>query len=135
ADEVTDRVRDLAADVQRPHGVDLAIRIGVDTGDVIAPTEPRPGDPAVTGDARNVASRLQSAAAPGGVLVGDRTFQATRELFTFDDPTELQLKGKSSPVKAHSLIGRIEGALERGPARNLRARVVGRERELAVLGG
>ena len=135
AAEIRGRVLDLAADVQRQHGVDLAIRIGVDTGEVIAPAEVRPDLPAVTGDALNVASRLQSAAAPGGVLVGDRTFHATRELFRFDDPTELQLKGKSSPVKAHPLLGRIEGALERGPARNLRARVVGRERELAVLGG
>src|SRR5436190_2123320 len=135
AAEIRGRVLDLAADVQRQHGVDLAIRIGVDTGEVIAPAEVRPDLPAVTGDALNVASRLQSAAAPGGVLVGDRTFHATRELFRFDDPTELQLKGKSSPVKAHPLLGRIEGALARGPARNLRARVVGRERELAVLGG
>jgi class 3 adenylate cyclase len=135
AAEIVDRVRDLAAEVEKTHGVELAIRLGVDTGEVITPTETRPDLPAVTGDALNVASRLQSAAPRGGVLVGDRTYQATRELFTFGDAVELQLKGKAAPVKAHPLIGRIEGALERGPARNLRARVVGRERELAVLGG
>jgi class 3 adenylate cyclase len=135
AAEIVDRVRDLAADVRKAQGVELAIRIGVDTGEVIAPTDPRPGDPSVTGDALNVASRLQSAAPMGGALVGDRTFRATRELFAFGQSIELQLKGKAEPVTAHPLEGRIEGALERGPTRNLRARVVGRERELGVLGG
>jgi class 3 adenylate cyclase/tetratricopeptide (TPR) repeat protein len=134
AAEIVDRIRDLAAEIRTTRAVELAIRVGVDTGEVIAPFNPRPGDPAVTGDALNVASRLQSAAAPGTALVGDRTFRATRELFAFGQPVELHVKGKSQPVTAHPLEGRIEGALERGPARNLRARVVGRERELAVLG-
>jgi len=88
AAEIVDRVRDLAIDVKRANGVDLAIRVGVDTGEVVAPTEVRPGEPAVTGDALNVASRLQSAAAPGTVLVGDRTFRATRDLFRYGDGTQ-----------------------------------------------
>ena len=69
------------------------------------------------------------------MLVGDRTFQATRTLFRFGDPIELRLKGKEAAVTAHPLLGRIEGAVEAGPARNLQARVVGRDRELAILGG
>ena len=89
----------------------------------------------VTGDAINVAARLQSESRPGTVLVGDRTFQSTRSLFRFGDPVDLRLKGKEEPVRAHPLVGRIEGAVEAGPARNLQARVVGRERELAILGG
>src|SRR5436190_7296557 len=134
AAEIVDRVGELAKDVRKTHGVDLAIRVGIDTGEVVAPTEVRPGDPSVTGDALNVASRLQSSALPGTVLVGDRTFRTTRDLFRYGDPVQLELKGKAKAVAAHQLEGRIEGALERGPARNLRARVVGRERELAVLG-
>jgi class 3 adenylate cyclase len=135
AAEIVDRIRDLAEEIRTTRGVELAIRVGVDTGEVIAPTIPRPGDPAVTGDALNVASRLQSAATPGTALVGDRTFRATRELFAFGQPIELQVKGKARPITAHPLERRIAGAVERGPTRNLRARVIGRERELAVLNG
>jgi class 3 adenylate cyclase len=135
AAEIAERFGDLAADLERKHGVRLAIRVGVNTGEVLAPTEVHPDRPMVTGDAINVAARLQSESKPGTVLVGDRTFQSTRSLFRFGDPVDLRLKGKEEPVRAHPLVGRIEGAVEAGPARNLQARVVGRERELAILGG
>ena len=135
AAEITERFEELAAGLERKHGVRLAIRVGINTGEVFAPTEVHPDRPMVTGDAINVAARLQSEAKPGTVLVGDRTFQLTQSLFRFGDPVELRLKGKADAVQAHPLIGRIEGAVEAGPARNLQARVVGRERELGVLGG
>jgi class 3 adenylate cyclase len=135
AAEIAERFGDLAANLERKHAVSLAIRIGVNTGEVLAPTEVHPDRPMVTGDAINVAARLQSEAEPGTVLVGDRTFQSTRSLFRFGDPVDLRLKGKEGAVRAYVLVGRIEGAVEAGPARNLQARVVGRERELATLGG
>ncbi|MDQ2934327.1 MAG: AAA family ATPase [Chloroflexota bacterium] len=135
AAEIAERIHDVAADVERKYKVSIALRIGVNTGEVIAPSQARPDRPMVTGDAINVAARLQSAADPGAVLVGDRTFQSTRLLFQFKEPVELLLKGKEHAVIAHALIGRIPGAVEAGPARNLQARVIGRDRELAVLGG
>jgi class 3 adenylate cyclase len=135
AAEIAERFGDLAADLERKHGVRLAIRVGVNTGEVLAPTEVHPDRPMVTGDAINVAARLQSEAKPGTVLVGDRTFQSTSSLFRFGEPVDLRLKGKEELVRAHPLEGRIEGAVEAGPVRNLQARVVGRERELGILGG
>ncbi len=135
AAEILDRIGDLAADVRRHHDVVLAVRIGVNTGEVVAPTEVRPGQPMVTGDPINVAARLQASAELGSALIGERTYAATHELFRFGAPVELSLKGKAAPVVAHPLLGRISGAVEAGPSRNLQARVVGRERELAVLGG
>jgi class 3 adenylate cyclase/tetratricopeptide (TPR) repeat protein len=133
ASEIVNRIGEVAADVQRRHGVELALRIGVNTGEVITPTEVRADRPMVTGDAINVAARLQAATEPGTVLVGERTQRATRSAFAFGDPTELTLKGKERPVVAYSLIGPIAGAVEAGPARNLQARVVGRDRELSIL--
>ncbi|HSS36043.1 MAG TPA: adenylate/guanylate cyclase domain-containing protein [Patescibacteria group bacterium] len=133
--EIAERVGDLAADLARRSDVKLRIRVGVNTGDIIAPTEVRADRPMVTGDAVNVAARLQTAAGPGEVLVGHRTFQATRAVFTYAEPMDLTVKGRTEPVVAHRLVGRVEGAFEAGPARNLQARVIGRERELAVLGG
>src|SRR5207244_1121992 len=134
ASEIVSRIGEVAADVQRRHGVELALRIGVNTGEVITPTEVRADRPMVTGDAINVAARLQAAAEAGSVLVGERTQRATISAFDFGEPAELQLKGKERPVVAYPLIGRIAGAVEAGPARNLQARVVGRDRELAILG-
>ena len=133
--EITERIAELAVELARDRDVRLAIRIGLNTGDVIAPTEVRPDRPMVTGDPVNVAARLQSAAGPGEVIVGDRTFQATRAAFAFEPPMELTVKGRSDPVIARRLIGPLAGAFEAGPVRNLQARVVGRDRELAVLGG
>ncbi|TMB49725.1 MAG: zinc-ribbon domain-containing protein [Chloroflexi bacterium] len=133
ASEIVGRIGGVAADVQRRHGVDLALRIGVNTGEVITPTEVRPDRPMVTGDAINVAARLQAAAEPGSVLVGERTQHATRTAFAFGEPAELHLKGKEQPVVAYPLIGPIAGAVEAGPARNLQARVVGRDRELSIV--
>ena len=112
AAEIVERIRDLAISVKKDHGVALAVRVGVNTGEVMAPTEVRPDQPMVTGDAINVAARLETAAQPGGVLVGDRTFRSTQSLFRFGDPVELTLKGKAAPVTAHPLLGRIEGAVE-----------------------
>ena len=134
ASEIVGRFTAVAADVRRRHGVDLSIRVGVNTGEVIAPTEVRPDRPMVTGDAINVAARLQAAAEPGSVLVGERTRIAAGTAFAFGEPIELELKGKERPVPAVALIGPIAGAVEAGPARNLQARVVGRDRELAILG-
>ncbi len=131
--EIVERVGDLAADLAARTDVELRIRVGVNTGDVITPTNVRPDRPMVTGDAVNVAARLQAAATPGQVIVGDRTFQATRSMFRYAEPVEITVKGRTEPVVAHRLVARISGALEEGPARNLQARVVGREHELAVL--
>src|SRR5207247_7649494 len=64
--------QDLATD----HDVTLEVRIGVNTGEVIATTEPRAGESMVTGDAVNAAARLESAAAPGEVIASERTGQA-----------------------------------------------------------
>ena len=134
AAEIVERSGDLAAELERRHGVRLALRIGVNTGEVIAPSEVRADQPMVTGEAITVAARLQTAAEPGSVLVGDRTFAATRHLFSFRDPVDLSVKGRQEPVRAHRLGGRL-ASVDAGPARNLQARIVGRERELAMLSG
>lgn len=132
AHEIVGRSADLTADLERRHGIRLALRIGVNTGEVIAPTEVRPDQPMVTGEAITIAARLQTAADPGGVLVGDRTFRATRHLFRYRDPVDLAVKGRQQPVRAHCLEGRL-ASVDAGPTRNLLARIVGRERELATL--
>ena len=71
--------------VEHIFGGTLSLRIGVNTGDVVA-GQPRVGSSFVTGDAVNVAARLEQAAEPGEILVGERTVAAVLGAFEFDGP-------------------------------------------------
>ena len=85
------------------HGVNLALRVGVNTGEVVAGAV---GDGyTVIGDTVNVAARLQSAANPGSVTVGERTFRATHQAIEYQELEPLTLKGKSQPVAAWEAVG------------------------------
>ncbi len=112
-------------------GVTLQIRIGVNTGEVLAATDPAPGEPMVTGDAVNTAARLQSAADPGSILVSERTAHSVRG-FRFEEHAPLKLKGKAEPVLALVATPAESDAPERGIL-GLQAPMVGRGREMDVL--
>ena len=105
------------------------MRIGINTGEVIAVTNARPGEALATGDAVNAAARLEQAARPGQVLVSERTAQAARG-FRFAPPQLLELRGKAEPLRALELVAEqpiTEGALSG------RVPLVGRRRELELL--
>jgi class 3 adenylate cyclase/tetratricopeptide (TPR) repeat protein len=131
--EMMQRLEALNQGFERQHDVTLQIRIGVNTGEVIAPV----GGPAeqliVSGDAVNVAARLEQSAEPGAILAGERTYLATRGAFRFEQPIALDLKGKAERVKAWRLIEPLPEATRGVPG--LRAEMVGRDRELATLAG
>src|SRR5437588_8315483 len=93
-----------------PSATRLQMRIGINTGDVAAPgAQFRRQDFLITGDAVNVASRLQQAASPDTILVGERTYLSTRNVFDFRPIAPLQLKGKHEPVHARVVQGRKGG--------------------------
>ena len=100
-------------------------RIGVTTGEVVTGTEER----LATGDAVNVAARLEQAARPGEVLIGQSTFTLVRDASDVEPIEALALKGKSQPVPAYRLL-QVHDVLQRRQD----GLFVGRERELAVLG-
>src|SRR5918994_1854494 len=89
----------------------------------------------VVGDTVNVASRLQSAARPGSVTVGERTMRATDAAVSYEALEPLTLKGKAEPVPAWEAVGLIaEHSVRRvAPARE--SPLVGRGQELAALDG
>src|SRR6266545_4557774 len=101
-------------------------RIGVTTGEVVTGTEER----LATGDAVNVAARLEQAAQPGEILIGDETYRLTRDAVEVEVVEPLQLKGKSEPVAAYRLVS-VHGA--EGFTRHPDAPMVGRENELRRL--
>ncbi len=112
-------------------GPDLHIRIGVNTGEVVATTAPRPGEGMVTGDSVNVAARLQQLAEPGQIVVGERTAAAAPS-FTTRPLGPRQLKGKADETAVLELVGEVAGAPDRGVP-GLRSPLVGRDRELELL--
>src|ERR671936_705358 len=81
----------------------LELRIGVNTGDVVV-GRPREGSSFVTGDAVNVAARLEQAAEPGRILAGERTVAAARGAFEFDEPRAVEAKGKPEGIVARRLV-------------------------------
>jgi class 3 adenylate cyclase/tetratricopeptide (TPR) repeat protein len=99
-------------------------RIGIATGEVVTGPEGR----LATGDAVNVAARLQQAARPGEVLVGEETLVPLGLAVDVEAVEPLALKGKAHPVYAFRLL-----AVHESPARRPEARFVGRERELAAI--
>lgn len=112
-------------------GETLSLRIGVNTGDVIvAPS--REGSSFVTGDAVNVAARLEQSAAPGEILVGERTAASARGAFEFGDPGTIEAKGKPSGIPCRRLIRALSLMRPRGVG-GLRPSFVGRESELELL--
>src|SRR6195256_1025282 len=78
----------------------LPIRLGINTGEVVAARESATGDFPLTGDAVNVAARLQQAAEAWGILCGERTVSSIRSGFAFGPVTAIDARGKSQPVRA-----------------------------------
>jgi len=101
-------------------------RIGLTTGEVVVGTEER----LATGDAVNVAARLEQAAEPGEVLIGEPTLELVLEAVEVEPVEPLALKGKAEPVPAHRLLRVLDA-----PERAHETPFVGRENEVATVQG
>src|SRR5881296_3465018 len=112
-------------------GRNLALRIGINTGLAVAGAiGDKESEFGVLGDAVNVAARLEQAAEPGEVLVGDATYRLAPGLFAYEPHPPVAAKGKSAPLVAWRLLRIETAATDRG-----RAPLVGRDEEVAVLVG
>jgi class 3 adenylate cyclase/tetratricopeptide (TPR) repeat protein len=103
ANEMRERLRALNEELDREWGVRLQVRIGVHTGDVVA-GDPARGQAFVSGDAVNVAARLEQAAAPNEILIGERTWRLGAGAIHTEAVDALSLKGKAEPVPAWRLL-------------------------------
>ena len=115
----------LNDDLERGHGVRLSLRIGINTGEVIAGllAGDVQGAYTVVGDTVNTAQRFESAAPLGGILVSEATWRLTRLVYQFEAPTEVTLRGKAEPQSAYRVLGRREHEIDA-------AHLVGRRLEL-----
>lgn len=129
------RIREAVLELDRTAGdLDLSVRAGVTTGEAVVASPgrgPQIGE-AVTGDVVNTASRLQTSAAAGEILVGEPTYRATGLVFEWDEHAPVVAKGKAEPLRAWCAVasrGRFGMDLRPRPATPL----VGRRAELAEL--
>jgi class 3 adenylate cyclase len=113
--------------------LDLKVRIAVNTGEALVVLNARPelGEAMVAGDVVNTASRLQTAAPVGAILVGEETHRATRDAILYAPTPAVEAKGKELPVDAWIALRemRLPGA------REVTGHLVGRDHELEVLRG
>jgi class 3 adenylate cyclase/tetratricopeptide (TPR) repeat protein len=126
--EMLERLAVVDRDFQAHHGVSLSIRIGINTGDVVTAVGPHL---IVSGDPVNVAARLEQMAEPGTILVGERTYTATRDGFVFGPAMSREVKGKSAPVVVRQALRPVADSLERRVG--MQVPMVGREREIESL--
>jgi class 3 adenylate cyclase len=119
---------DLAGDAR----VAIRARIGINTGEVVA-GDSTSRQALVTGDAVNVAARLEQSAEPGEILIGEETYRLVRDLVLTDadGARELAVKGKSEPVRSYRVVGLQGDGGQR--SRHFDAPMVGRDRELRLL--
>jgi class 3 adenylate cyclase/tetratricopeptide (TPR) repeat protein len=128
--EMRARLAELNVELARERGVTLAVRTGINTGEVVA-GDPTEGHFYASGDVVNIAARLEQAAEPGEILLGGQTFRLVHDAVQVEALEPLALKGKSSAVPAYRLLEFFEGAP--GLARRFDTPFVGREDELASL--
>ncbi len=108
-------------------GEPFMLRMGVNTGEVVATTDLSSGDFLVTGDTVNVAARLQQNAHPGEIVAGERTYNAAQNAFLFDEPRLVEARGKSQPLHVYPLKGVREVRITSRPP------FVGRKQDLMQL--
>ncbi len=114
---------------QADRSLDLAVRMGVNTGEAVVAygTGPQIGE-AVTGDVVNTASRLQAVAPVGGIVVGEPTYRATRDVLVYEPRPQVTVKGKADPLRLWRAVA-ARGRVGADAARIHGTPFVGRERE------
>jgi class 3 adenylate cyclase/predicted ATPase len=129
AAEMRDRLKVLNEELRREQGVVIEVRTGINTGEVLAGTDV--GEALALGDPVNVAARLEQAAAPGEILLGEATYDLVLDAVAVEDVYPLVIKGKSRPLRAYRLVA----VTPHGPgvARHLTSPMVGRAADLAAL--
>jgi class 3 adenylate cyclase/tetratricopeptide (TPR) repeat protein len=127
AAEMRGALRVLNDELERTWGVRIRTRTGLNTGEVLA-ADADLRQSLVVGDAVNVAARLEQAAEPGDILIGESTFRLVRDAVSAEPVGPLDVKGKSEPVPAWRVVEVLPSVT--GWSRRLDSPLVGREAEL-----
>lgn len=134
--EIQEATERYAQELQAGHEIEeFQIRVGLNTGLVVV------GDIGsdlhmeylAVGDTVNLAARLQSAAAPGTIVISERTRRLAGPVFAYEDLGEIEVKGKSEPVRIHRVLAAVEGTGRSRGIAGMMSPLVGRQREFSTL--
>jgi class 3 adenylate cyclase/tetratricopeptide (TPR) repeat protein len=128
--EMGESLRFLNEELERGWDVSLEVRIGVNTGEVVA-GDPSGGQAFATGEAINLAARLQQAAAPGEILIGETTRRLLGDRVAVAEVAPFLVKGKRGPVSAARVLAVTSDTPP--PSTIMGSPFVGREEELRLL--
>src|SRR5262249_40582243 len=107
------RVLEAIGELNRRHGLELAARAAVDTGGAAGSRDLTPAGALATGDVVNTASRLQTAAPPGRLIVGEETYRGTRHAIRYEQSEAVEAKGKAEVLATWLAIEPSETAVDR----------------------
>lgn len=129
--------RKRAEQLRREKGLNVQLRVGVNTGEVVLRSIRKDDlhtDYVPVGQSTNLASRMESLATPGSILVSEQTYKLTEGYFEFKALGQAQVKGFTEPLNIYEVagIGPLRTKLQLSVKRGL-ARFVGRQQEMALL--
>jgi class 3 adenylate cyclase len=130
AGEMREALVGLNDEFESAVGVRFEVRIGINTGEVLA-GDARRSDTLVTGDAVNTAKRLEDSASPGEILIGEETYNLARDAIRAEALAPFAVKGKQQPLRAYRLLEVAPGLRVR--TQRFASPFVGRKPELACL--
>ncbi|WP_319433046.1 AAA family ATPase [Mycobacterium sp. RTGN5] len=104
--ELQERFVGLASRLTEAHGVEMALRVAVNTGEVVVGHD----DADLVGDALNVGARLESECPHGQVVVGEETWRSTRGQHRYEPRGAVQVKGRTATVPVYQWLGRADPA-------------------------
>jgi len=133
---IQNAMRDYGERIKKDTGVDFKVRIGLNSGPVIVGSigDDLRMDYTAVGDTTNLASRMESSANPGYVLVSKNTHRLARDFFEFETPEKIEVKGKEEPQEAHKLLrtSEVDTRFKASVAKGL-TRFVGRINSMPAL--
>ncbi len=128
-------IGDYREKIQREKGFDFDVRVGLNTGLVVVGNigSDLKFEYTAMGDAINLASRMQTAAAPNTILISENTHRLVAPLFEFEDRGEMEVKGKSEPIHVYRVLEEKKGVIKTRGIAGLQSPMVGRRREFSTL--
>ncbi|MDH4205100.1 MAG: AAA family ATPase [Desulfobacteraceae bacterium] len=125
---------EYSKEVKKDLGVNFKMRAGLNTGPVVVGSigDDLRMDYTAVGDTVNLASRMESTARPGTVLVSNNTYNRAKQHFKFTSLGKVKVKGKETPLNVYELVDKIERP-KSGLDRQILSEMVGREKELNKL--
>jgi len=133
--EIQEGIKEYADQIRLKHGIEFGLRVGINTGLVVVGeigSDLRMEYTAI-GDAINLAARMEQTAAVGTIQISEETYKLVAPFFEFEALGQVEVKGKSAPIKTYRVLGVKAAPGQLRGLEGLSSPLVGREEQLALL--